>query len=105
MQPVQNLNIGGRSIASQYQFVMQGIDRAALYDLVAEDGGRMGDDPRFADVSSDLQNKAIEATLVVDKDKANALGIDAAQPALDALFRASAPRRSRRSTPPATALR
>ena len=37
----------------------------------------MGRDPRFADVNSDLQVNATEATLVIDKDKANSLGISA----------------------------
>src|SRR5262249_59698759 len=79
MQPIQNLNIGARQSRSQYQFVMQGIDRAALYTWSQKMSDAMDDDPIFADVSSDLQNSAIEATVVVDKDKANALGVNAAQ--------------------------
>ncbi len=39
----------------------------------------MGRDPRFADVNSDLQVNATQATLVVDKDKASSLGITAEQ--------------------------
>src|SRR5262249_21766709 len=39
----------------------------------------MEGDPIFTDVSSDLENSAIEATVVVDNDKAAALGITASQ--------------------------
>ena len=39
----------------------------------------MSADPNFADVNSDLQVNATEATLVVDKDKAASLRISAAQ--------------------------
>src|SRR5262249_15916431 len=37
----------------------------------------MAGDSHFADVNSDLQVNATEATLVIDKDKANSLGISA----------------------------
>ena len=77
--PVQNLNIGGRSSRAQYQFVMQGLDREQLYAWSQKMADAMGRDPRFADVNSDLQVNATEATLVVDKDKANSLGISAQQ--------------------------
>jgi HAE1 family hydrophobic/amphiphilic exporter-1 len=39
----------------------------------------MSRDPLFADVNSDLQVNATQATLVVDKDRASSLGITAAQ--------------------------
>ena len=44
--PVQNLRIGGRSSRAEYQFVMQGLNRATALRVVAEDGGRDG--PRSA---------------------------------------------------------
>ena len=79
MQPIQNLNIGARQSRSQYQYVMQGINRDALYEWSQKMADIMDGDPFFADVSSDLQNTAIEATVVVDNDKAAALGITASQ--------------------------
>jgi HAE1 family hydrophobic/amphiphilic exporter-1 len=77
--PVQNLNIGGRASKSQYQFVMQGIDSEALYDWSQKMSDALARDRTFTDVTSDLQNNALQATLTVDRDKANALGINADQ--------------------------
>ena len=39
----------------------------------------MEDDPHFADVSSDLEDSAQQVSLIVDRDKANALGISTNQ--------------------------
>ena len=77
--PVQNLRIGGRSSRAEYQFVMQSLDRAQLYDWSQKMADAMGREPLFADVNSDLQVNATEATLVIDKDKASSLGITAEQ--------------------------
>ncbi len=80
MTPVQNLNIGGRASKSQYQFVMQGIDQQELYPWSLRMADAMQRDPaNFADVTTDLQNNAAQATLLVDRDKAEALGISADQ--------------------------
>jgi HAE1 family hydrophobic/amphiphilic exporter-1 len=77
--PVQNLRIGGRSSRAEFQFVMQGLDREQLYEWSQKMADAMGRDPHFADVNSDLQINATEATLVIDKDKASSLGISAEQ--------------------------
>src|SRR5262249_13649857 len=76
---VQNLRIGGRSSRADYQFVVQSLDRPQLYDWSQKMADAMSRDRRFTDVNSDLQINAIEATLVVDKDKASSLGITAEQ--------------------------
>ena len=77
MSPVQNLNIGARSSKSQYQFVMQSIDQAALSDWSGKMLEALQHDPLFVDVTTDLQNKALLANLVVDRAKAQSLGISA----------------------------
>ena len=77
--PVQNLRIGGRSSRATYQFVMQSQDRPQLYEWSQKMADAMGSDPRFIDVTSDLQINATQAVLVVDKDKASSLGISAEQ--------------------------
>ena len=77
--PVQNLRIGGRSSRATYQFVMQSLDRPQLYEWSQKMTDAIGSDPRFIDVTSDLQINATQATLVVDKDKASSLGISAEQ--------------------------
>lgn len=78
MVPVQNLNIGARSSKSQYQLVVQGLDQALMNDWALRLADAMGRDrAAFADVTTDLQNNALQATLTIDRDKANALGIGA----------------------------
>jgi hydrophobic/amphiphilic exporter-1 (mainly G- bacteria), HAE1 family len=77
--PVQNLRIGGRSSKAEYQFVVQGLNRPQLYEYSQKMADVMSRDPLFADVNSDLQVNATQATLVVDKDRASSLGITAAQ--------------------------
>jgi len=75
MVPIQNLSIGGRSSRAQYQFVMQGLDQNELYGWSQKMADAMGQDRTFVDVASDLEISALQATLIVDRDKANALGI------------------------------
>ncbi|TKB62773.1 MAG: efflux RND transporter permease subunit, partial [Mesorhizobium sp.] len=77
MQPVQNLRLGARSSASAYQLAVQGLDTGLtnvwaqkLTDAMAADHGA------FTDVTNDLQNNALQATLVIDRDKASTLGVD-----------------------------
>ena len=77
--PVQNLRIGGRSSRAEYQFVMQSLNRPQLYEWSQKMADAMTRDSHFADVNSDLQVNATQATLVVDKDKASSLGISAEQ--------------------------
>ncbi|MGO4402750.1 efflux RND transporter permease subunit [Bosea sp. RAF48] len=78
MVPVQNLNIGARASKSQYQLVVQGLDQALMNDWALRLADAMSRDRgTFADVTTDLQNNALQATLTIDRDKANALGIGA----------------------------
>ncbi|MBN8996356.1 MAG: efflux RND transporter permease subunit [Rhizobiales bacterium] len=77
--PVQNLRIGGRSSKSQYQFVVQAVDRDQLLLWANKLADAMQHDAHFADVTTDVQDNAIQATIVVDSDRANILGITADQ--------------------------
>jgi hydrophobic/amphiphilic exporter-1 (mainly G- bacteria), HAE1 family len=79
MSPVQNLRLGGRTSRSQYQYVLQAVDQHALFSWAQKMEDAMRRDSTFADVSTDLETSAQQATLVVDKDKANALGISSDQ--------------------------
>jgi len=79
MLPVQNLQIGGRSSRSEYQFVMQSTRKAELYEWSEKMTQAMANDPAFADVNNDLENNATQITLNIDKDKAASLGINADQ--------------------------
>jgi hydrophobic/amphiphilic exporter-1 (mainly G- bacteria), HAE1 family len=79
MSPVQNLRLGGRSSRSQYQYVLQAVDKDSLFAWSDKVAAAMEDDPHFADVSSDLEDSAQQVSLIVDRDKANALGISTNQ--------------------------
>ncbi len=74
--PTQNLSVGARSSASAYQLVVQALDSDALNSFSQKLQQEMQQDPaHFTDVTTDLQNNAIEAHLVIDRDKAAALGV------------------------------
>jgi HAE1 family hydrophobic/amphiphilic exporter-1 len=77
--PVQNLRIGGVSSKSQYQFVVQGVDRNELLLWANKMADAMTHDSHFTDVTTDVQANALQATVVVDTDKARLLGITADQ--------------------------
>jgi HAE1 family hydrophobic/amphiphilic exporter-1 len=79
MVPVQNLNVGARASRSQYQYVLQGLDQNQLFDWSVKFADAMQTDPSFIDVSSDLQNKAAQATIEVDRTKADTMGISTDQ--------------------------
>jgi HAE1 family hydrophobic/amphiphilic exporter-1 len=77
MQPVQNLRIGARSSKSQYQLVVQALDQNQTNQWAEKLADAMQQDhATFTDVTTDLQNNALQATLVVDRDKAASLGVD-----------------------------
>jgi hydrophobic/amphiphilic exporter-1 (mainly G- bacteria), HAE1 family len=76
MNPVQNLSLGARASSSQYQIVVQAIDKAAMNQWSQKLVDAMTADHVFyTDVATDLQNSALQASLTVDRDKAAALGV------------------------------
>ena len=77
--PVQNLSFGGRQSKSQYQFVVQGLERGELDDWALRLADRMQHDKTFTDVTEDLENTALQARIDIDRDKVRALGITAEQ--------------------------
>ena len=77
--PVQNLSFGGRQSKSQYQFVVQGLERDELDDWAMRLADRMQRDKMFTDVTDDLENTALQAQIDIDRDKVRALGITAEQ--------------------------
>ncbi|MBA3623709.1 MAG: efflux RND transporter permease subunit, partial [Methylibium sp.] len=78
LNPEQNLRLGGRRTNSQYQFILQSVRADELNDWAAKLAAKLAADPRFRDVSSDSQLKGLQAQLRIDRDKANALGVDIA---------------------------
>jgi len=74
--PIQNLRIGGRVSKSQFQYVMRSVEPGQLLEYSQRLMGLMRPDPMFRDVTSDAQLKGLQAELRIDRDKANALGVN-----------------------------
>ena len=75
LRPTQNLQLGGRQSKSRYQYTLQSVSADALNDWANRMMEKMRADPAFRDVTSDSQNKGLQATLKIDRDKANVLGV------------------------------
>jgi HAE1 family hydrophobic/amphiphilic exporter-1 len=75
LRPIQNLQLGGRASKSRYQYAMQSVSADALSDWSNRMMERMRNDSAFRDVTSDSQNKGLQASLRIDRDKANLLGV------------------------------
>jgi HAE1 family hydrophobic/amphiphilic exporter-1 len=78
LSPIQNLQLGGRPSKSRYQYTLQSVSSDALGDWANKYLERMRADPDFRDVTSDSQNRGLQATLKIDRDKANAMGVQIA---------------------------
>ncbi len=75
MQPIQNIQIGGRSAKSQYQYTLQGNTLDELYEWAGKLQDRLAAEPIFTDVTSDLQLNSPQAIVRVDEEKASRAGI------------------------------
>jgi len=75
MQPVQDLRLGGRPSSTQYQYTLQGDDARELFDWAPRVLEKLKTVKQLADVNSDLQNKGLEASLVIDRATASRLGV------------------------------
>jgi multidrug efflux pump len=75
MVPVQDVNIGGRQSNSQFQYTLQGDNLQDLLTWAPQLYEKMRAMPELRDVSSDQQNKGLEATVVIDRETASRLGV------------------------------
>jgi multidrug efflux pump len=75
LQPVQELRIGGRMGNALYQFTLTGENLTDLLTWGPRVLQKLRTLPQLTDVSSDQQNKGLEATLVIDRPTAARLGI------------------------------
>ncbi|HEX9171939.1 MAG TPA: efflux RND transporter permease subunit [Telluria sp.] len=75
MAPVQNLQLGGRPSKSRYQYTLQSVSGGDINGWAEQFLERMRADPKFRDVTSDSQNKGLQASLSIDRDKAAMLGV------------------------------
>ncbi len=75
MRPVQNLQLGGRQSKSRYQFTLQSVSTGTLTDWANRLQERMRTDPIFRDITSDSQMRGLQASLQIDRERANLLGV------------------------------
>jgi HAE1 family hydrophobic/amphiphilic exporter-1 len=73
------ISIGGRMSRSQYQFTMQSPDTTELYKYAVLMEEKIRGLPGFQDVTSDLRMKNPQVNVEIQRDKASATGITAAQ--------------------------
>ena len=75
LRPIQNLQLGGRQSKSRYQYTLQSVSADSLNEWANKYLELMRNDPIYRDVTSDSQTKGLQATLNIDRDKANTLGV------------------------------
>ena len=87
-QPVQNLQLGGRPTKSQYQYILQSVKADEINDWANRLQEKLRADPAFRDVTTDSQLRGLQASLKIDRDRANTLGvsIDAVRSSLFSAF-------------------
>ena len=73
------IQVGGRQTRSQYQLTLQGPDTAELYRVAPQLEAKMRADPSLVDVSTDLLLKNPQINVIINRDKASALGVSAQQ--------------------------
>lgn len=75
-QPVQNIQIGGRSARADYQYTLQSIDLGTLIQSVPDLVSRLSKRPELRDVTTDLELNNPELVVDIDRDRAAALGVN-----------------------------
>jgi hydrophobic/amphiphilic exporter-1 (mainly G- bacteria), HAE1 family len=75
MRPVQNLQLGGRPSKAQYQYILQSVQPDEINTWAQRLQEKMRADPMYRDVTSDSQLRGLQASLKIDRDRANTLGV------------------------------
>jgi len=78
LQVQQDIQIGGRGSAAQFQYTLSDENLNELNTWAPQFEARARAMPELRDVSTDQQNKGLAANLVIDRDSASRLGISAA---------------------------
>jgi multidrug efflux pump len=76
LQAVQDLSVGGRYGAAQYQYTVQGDNLDDLTHWAPILQQRLAKIPELRDVNSDQQMRGLESAIVIDRDTAGRLGVD-----------------------------
>ncbi len=75
MQPVQDLTVESRVTRTQYQYSLEDPDMEELNRWVPQFVAKLQSVPELRDVASDVQNRGLQARLVIDRNTASRLGI------------------------------
>ena len=75
LQAVQDLSVGGRGSAAQYQYTLQADNLEDLKHWAPILQRRLATIPELRDVNSDQQMHGLQASLIVDRDTASRLGV------------------------------
>jgi multidrug efflux pump len=76
LQAVQDLSVGGRGSAAQYQYTLQAdrLDDLTHWAPILQK--RLAKIPELRDVNSDQQMHGLESVIAIDRDTAGRLGVD-----------------------------
>jgi hydrophobe/amphiphile efflux-1 (HAE1) family protein len=77
LQAQQELQIGGRGSAAQYQYTLSDEDLRELNTWAPQLQSRMRAMPELRDVSTDQQDQGLMTSLAIDRDAASRLGVTA----------------------------
>jgi len=75
LQAVQDLTVGGRGSAAQYQYTLQADNLNDLTHWAPILQARLAKIPELRDVNSDQQMHGLQTSLVIDRDTAGRLGV------------------------------
>jgi hydrophobe/amphiphile efflux-1 (HAE1) family protein len=75
LQSIQDIRVGGRPSATQYQYTLQGDNSQELLEWAPRLLDRLRTLRVLADVNSDQQDKGLQAALTIDRTTASRLGI------------------------------
>ena len=78
MRPVQNLQLGGKSSKSRYQFTLQSVGFEGVNEWADKLMQKLRADPMFRDVTSDSQLKGLNVKINIDREKAASAGVNIA---------------------------
>lgn len=75
LQAAQDINVGGRSSATQFQYTLQDGDPALLNEWADKLLSKFRTLPELTDVATDQQNGGATVTLQIDRDQASRFGV------------------------------
>ena len=75
LQAIQDINVGGRTTRTQYQYTLQDSDLEELNSWAPRLMRAMQQLPELQDVASDQQTNSTKVSLVIDRDQAARFGI------------------------------